>query len=190
MKLSTPIVSTKSKCVICGKPLNGTSTKNCGSKDCLSEISKLRYKEKRDFKLLNRPCPCCNKIIPNKVDNYCSDVCVTDDEGMNKSEEEFIRKHKYDIVALFKSGLQLPEPMKKITEIEERLTKKYKRKHPYSLPRCVLLQELGFEDDVKAMSSDLYFSHMLTGTSYRETAFDLSRYRKLFDYGIFLGLIE
>ncbi len=180
----------KNRCQICDTPLTGHNSKNCGSKKCVSEINKIRYKEKRQKELMNRKCPCCGNIIPNKDDNFCSDVCVTNCEGMNKSEEVYIRKNKYNIVNLMKSAIQLPERSARILEIEDRLKRKYKKKHPFSLPASTILVEFGFTEDIKTMTGEIYFSQMLAGTSYKEVAFDMSRYRKLFDYGVFLGLIE
>ena len=178
------------RCEICRKKLTGDKKTNCGDKDCISSMGRMRYKIRKRNALLKRPCPSCGKIIPNIDDRYCSDICIINSEGIHETEEKFIRKNMYNIVVLANMAKLLPENRKRLNCIQERLERKYKRKYRFSLPSSIMLREFGFDDDVEIMSAELYREGILSGSSYEEVAYDISIYRKLFDYGIITGLIE
>lgn len=117
-------------------------------------------------------------------------MCLVRCDGISPSEERYINTHKYNIVKLASLARLLPENRKRLREIEDRLRRKYSARYHFSLPMNTLLKEFGFTEDLDVMSYDLYLNGMLTGSSYQEVAYDLSIYRKLFDYGIILGFIE
>ena len=115
---------------------------------------------------------------------------MEDVEAITPAEKKYIEKNRDDIVALAYSAMQIEESPKRINRIIERLRNKYGDKYGRNLPRWVILKELGFGDGVEEMAFSLYEAGLLTGPSYYEIAVDISRYRKLFDYGVELGIIE
>ena len=149
----------------------------------------MKYRRHRDAILSRRPCPCCGKIIPNKEDRYCSDECLIRCDGIHQTEEKFIKANKYNITVLANMARLLPENRKRLNEIQSRLERKYKDKYKNYLPITTMLYEFGFTEDVDVMSAELYRNHLLTGSNYEEVAFDISIYRKLFNYGCILGLV-
>ena len=183
-------MSKTQRCEICNCVLNGSKKVKCDKKSCESAIARIRYHQNKKAKLLRRPCPCCGRIIQNSEDKYCSDMCIVNSEGISNTEEKYIKEHKYNITALARLAEMLPENRRRLNEIQERLERKYKQKYKFSLPVGIMLLEFGFIDDTNTMGLELYDDGLLAGSSYEEVAFDISRYRKLWDYGILLDLVE
>ena len=181
---------TMKRCSICGIEVSDPRSVVCKQPSGRRAHSRKLYKRKKERQLRDKRCYTCGKRVGVPYSDYCSERCFVLGDGVSRGEVEAVRGTRGDIVEMAELAALMPEDDERISEIEERLHRRYGEKYKRFLPRSAVLEYLGFGERSSEYATALFMAGLLSGGSYRDIAIDISRYRKLFDYGIISGQVE